>query len=139
MLPLPRSEPSGLTADGDTFLEDPLVLDDLGVSVAVFLGCWLTTGLLTPELVPSASTGIISSVNSDVRKNLRRRYSQLQSQAKRTVYFPKASEGPGFFQELSVYIHPSVSVSLGLITGLHSGSTHFHFATRSARSPVGSV
>lgn len=55
------------------------------------------------------------------------------------MYFPKASTGPGFFQVLSVYIQPSASVSLGFITGFHSGSIHLHLATRTAFSPVGRV
>jgi hypothetical protein len=56
-----------------------------------------------------------------------------------TVYFPNASLGPGFFQVLSVYIHPSASVSLGLTTGFHSVSTHFQRDTRCAFSPDGRI
>ena len=55
------------------------------------------------------------------------------------MYFPNPSLGPGFFQVLSVYIHPSGSVSLGLTTGFHSVSNHFQRPTRRAFSPVGRV
>ena len=52
--------------------------------------------------------GMSSSVNSDVRRYFRRRYSQISVEmgsgegVEGTVYFPKASVGPGFFHVLSV-------------------------------------
>ena len=85
-------------------------------------------------------SGMISSVNSDVRTNLRRRYYQLEFlMSEDTVYFPKASFGPGFFHALSEYVHPSESVSLAMTTGFHSGSIHFQRETRRAFSPDGKV
>ena len=61
-------------------------------------------------LLGDCDAGMISSVNSDFRRNVRRRYRQISSwMAGRvagdwgiTVYFPNASVGPGFFQVLSV-------------------------------------
>jgi hypothetical protein len=51
----------------------------------------------------SGTTGMISSVNSDLRTNFRRRFKiRRLHDGRRTVYLPKASVGPGFFQLLSL-------------------------------------